>query len=109
MDSLSGQKNIATLLKTAEEINDAKNKDNYINFLQILQNLIHDIWVLRLGESAEKIINADVQSKLSRLAENFESQKLAKWMTEIELLRENLAVNLNKKIATDALFMQMAN
>ena len=109
LESLSGQKNIAALLKTAEEINDAKNKDNYINFLQILQNLIHDIWVLRLGESAEKIINADVQSKLSRLAGNFESQKLAKWMTEIELLRENLAVNLNKKIATDALFMQMAN
>jgi DNA polymerase III subunit delta' len=109
LESLSGNKNIAALLKTAEEINDAKNKDNYVMFLEILQNLIHDIWILRLGESSEKIINADLKPQLNRLAENFESPKLAKWMTEIELLRENLAVNLNKKIATDALFMQMAN
>src|SRR4051812_27944251 len=40
LESLTGQKNIAALLRAAEEINDAKNKDHYGNFLQILQNLI---------------------------------------------------------------------
>lgn len=108
VESLLINHNRATLLKIAEEINDAKNKDYYENYLEILQTLIHDIWTLRLGESEEKIINADLKDKLKRLSENADSRRLAAWLTEIETLRENLSVNLNRKIATDALFMQMA-
>lgn len=110
LDSLSAnQINRVVLLKTAEEINDAKNKEYYENYLDILQTLIHDVWTLRLGGSTEKIVNADLKDKLSRLSQNADSRRLAGWLTEIEVLRENLSVNLNRKIATDALFMQMAD
>jgi DNA polymerase-3 subunit delta' len=110
LDSLLGQQpNRVVLLKAAEEINDAKNKDFYENYLEILQTLIHDVWTLKLGESEEKIINADLKEKLHRLAPNADSRRLAQWLTEIETLRANLTVNLNRKIATDSLFMQMAN
>lgn len=108
LENLAG-KNLAALLKTAEEINDAKNKDGYESFLETLQNLIHDVWILRLDDSENKITNIDLKSRLARLAENLDGRRLAGWLKEIEVLRENLAVNLNKKIATDALFMQMAN
>ncbi len=108
LESLSGQKNIAALLKTAEEINDAKNKDNFLNYLQILQNLLHDVWIITLGESLDKVINSDLQQQLAAMSRNFEGRKLALWIKEIESFRETLAVNVNKKIATDALFMQMS-
>lgn len=107
LDSLIHNRNRAVLLKTAEEINDAKNKDYYGNFLEILQMLIHDVWTLRLGK--EEIVNVDLKLQLLTLAKDAHLKTLAAWMTEIETLNENLAVNLNKKIATDALFMQMAN
>lgn len=109
LESLLAKPNRAVLLKVAEEINDAKNKDYYEVYLEIMQTLIHDIWILHHGESEEKIVNADLKDKLSRFAQNADSKRLALWLAEIETLRENLSVNLNRKIATDALFMQMAN
>jgi DNA polymerase-3 subunit delta' len=109
LESLLANQNRAVLLKIAEEINDAKNKEYYENYLEILQTLIHDVWALRLNQAEEAIVNADLKDKLKLLAENAESRRLALWLTEIETLRENLSVNVNRKIATDALFMQMAN
>lgn len=106
---LAQQTNRVVLLKTAEEINDAKNKEYYENYLEIFQTLIHDIWTLRLGESAEKIVNADLKDKLFGLSQDAEPSRLANWLAEIETLRENLSINLNRKIATDALFMAMAS
>lgn len=107
VESLIVNHNRAVLLKVAEEMNDAKNKDNYNNYLDILQTVIHDIWLLNLKEA--KIINADVQIQLNRLAKNADRKRLAEWLKEIETLRENFTVNLNKKIAADALFMRMAS
>ncbi|MEO8074446.1 MAG: DNA polymerase III subunit delta' C-terminal domain-containing protein, partial [Acidobacteriota bacterium] len=77
--------------------------------LETLESLIHDVWKLTLGESEENIVNADIKNNLKKLAENSESKRLASWLVEIETMRENFNVNLNRKIATDALFMQMAN
>lgn len=107
LDSLIITNNRAILLKTGEEMNDAKNKDFYDNYLNILQTLIHDIWLLNLNEDSE-IVNSDIRSIIKRFAQNSEKSRLAEWLKEIEILRENFTVNLNKKIATDALFMKMA-
>ena len=106
LQSLLQTNDRAVLLQTAEEMNDAKNKDDYEKYLDALQTLIHDIWTLKLGGT--EIINADLEDHLKRFAENADSKKLSNWLTEIELMRERFAVNINKKIATDALFMQMA-
>jgi DNA polymerase III subunit delta' len=101
------KQNRVVLLRTTEEICDAKVKDDYETYLEILQTLLHDVWSLKLG--AENVVNVDVSSQLRGLANAFETKSLANSMTEIETLRENLTVNLNKKIATDNLFLKMAN
>jgi DNA polymerase III subunit delta' len=107
LQSLLQTRDRAVLLQTAEEITDAKNKDDYEKYLDALQTLIHDVWTLNLGGT--EIVNADIESYLKRFAETADSKKLSDWLTEIELMRERFAVNINKKISTDALFMQMAN
>jgi DNA polymerase-3 subunit delta' len=106
LESLSAKPNRAVLLKTAEEICEAKNKDYYEDFLEILETLIYDLWTLRLGK--DEIVNADLKPQLEKLSETAEARRLSAWLAEIETLRENFTVNLNRKIATDALFMQMA-
>ena len=108
VESLIVSQNRAVLLRTTEEINDAKNKDFYSEYLDILQTLIHDVWTLCLNANPAETVNSDLAPQLKRLAIKAEKHKLASWLTAIETLRENFAVNLNKKIATDALFMQMA-
>lgn len=106
LESLLVKENRSLLLRTAEEITDAKNKENYEDFLNILRALIHDVWTLRIG--AGEIVNADITPTLQRLAENADAKRLAAWLSEIETMLEGFSVNLNKKIATEALFMQMA-
>lgn len=106
LENLVRNENRAVLLKTAEELNDAKNKDHFEQFLDILQLLIHDIWTLRLGK--EEIANLDLRLRLITLAKDARLKQLATWQTDIENLREQFAVNLNKKIATDSIFMKMS-
>jgi len=98
----------AAMLRTAEEINDAKNKDQFEENLDILQSLIHDVWTAKISSNAERIVNTDLFEQLSRLAKEAHANKLPGWLTAIDTMRENLAVNINKKIAADALFMEMA-
>ncbi len=108
LESLLLKENRAQLLQIAEQLNDAKAKDEYENKLDILQTLIHDIWTIRLGKSEQNLTNADLIFSLKKLAENADAKNLAKWLGEIETLREQLVLNLNRKIAADALFVQMA-
>lgn len=98
----------SVLLRTAESMNDPKNKEAYENSLETLQSLVRDIWMLKIGRDKEAIINFDIVEKFETLAENVAAPRLADWICGIELLRESLLVNVNKKIATDALFTQMA-
>jgi hypothetical protein len=70
--------------------------------------LIHDIWALRLGNT-EQIVNADIKNQVQKLAERSDATRLAAWLAQIETMRQNFSVNINRKIATDALFMQMAS
>ncbi len=107
LESVAAKPDRARLLKIAEDLNDAKIKDEYETRLEILQVLIHDVWSMRLG--AAEIINSDLQTKLAKLAETTESFRAQTWLAEIETLRESLVVNANRKIATDSLFMKMAN
>ncbi|MCY7347449.1 MAG: DNA polymerase III subunit delta' [Pyrinomonadaceae bacterium] len=109
LESILIKKDRAELLRIGEEMNDAKNKDDFEMRLNILQTLIHDVWVMRNAADAKILVNIDLMNDLKKFAERGESKKLSAWLSEIELLREQLAVNLNRKIATDALFMQMAN
>ncbi len=107
IDNLSLNRGFSNILKTAEELCDPKNKDDYENNLVILQVLIHDVWSLQNKQNPQ-IINFDIEPSLKKMSQTIETQKLTKWLDEIETLRENLKSNLNRKIATDALFMQMA-
>ncbi len=108
LESILTKENRGELLRIGEEMNDAKNKDDFETKLDILQTLIHDVWTMRNGADAKIPVNVDLINDLKKFAERADSKKLAVWLSEIETLREQLAVNLNRKIAIDALFMQMA-
>jgi DNA polymerase-3 subunit delta' len=108
IESASGSRpDFLGLLKSAETLGDAKFKDEFNERLESLQSLIHDIWTLRIGASADSIVNADVAADLSRLARSYEARRLAGWLVEIETLRERQVLNLNRKISADALFLGM--
>jgi DNA polymerase-3 subunit delta' len=108
LSSLALTNDRARLLRIAEEMNDAKRKEEYEPRLNVLEMLVHDVWALRLGAPAGQVINQEVDAQLKKISERVSSGRAARWITEIENLRGQLAVNVNRKIATDALFLSMA-
>lgn len=97
-----------SLLRKSEEVNEAKNKDAFEEYLDVLQTLIHDVWVMRLGK-ADAVANKDLLEEIRQLSEKASAPRLARWLDEVENVRLSLAINVNRKIATDALFVKMAS
>jgi DNA polymerase-3 subunit delta' len=96
------------LLRSAEEFNDARHKDEYESRLDILEALIRDAWMLALQAPDESVVNEDLLPELKKISERLDGRRPAGWISQIEELREQLIVNINRKSATDALFLTMA-
>lgn len=96
------------LLRSAEGINDARHKDDYENHLDTLEALIRDAWMLSLQTAPESIVNEDLLPELRKISARLDSRRAASWISQIEEMREQLIVNINRKAATDALFLTMA-
>lgn len=100
--------NHRVLLSASEEMADPKFKEDYEDKLAVLQDMIHDVWLLRNGVDRNEILNLEIAAELEQLASVVGSAELASWINEIEAIRANLIVNLNRKVATDALLVKMA-
>ncbi len=96
------------LLRSAERLNEAQYKDEYETRLDVLETLIRDVWLLSLGADAGIIVNEGVLPELKGMAEGLDNKRPAIWIGQIEEMREQLVVNINRKPATDALFLTMA-
>jgi DNA polymerase-3 subunit delta' len=96
------------LLRSAEDLNAAAIKDEYECRLDILETLIRDAWMLSLNAPAESIVNEDLLDQLKQIAKNLDRVRPARWISQIEEMREQLVVNINRKASTDALFLTMA-
>lgn len=96
------------LMRVSDEMNDAKNKDKFEESLDTLESLIHDVWSLRVTGEKTRLANADLQDDLERLAAEAGPFDLPGWLCTIGELRESLIVNINRKVATAALFAEMA-
>jgi DNA polymerase-3 subunit delta' len=108
MNALTLANDRARLLRASEEMNDAKRKEEYEPRLDVLAMLVHDIWVLSLGATEEQVINQDLRPQLSKIVSSINSSRAARWLSQLEQHRRGLDVNINRKVATDALFLTMA-
>jgi hypothetical protein len=64
--------------------------------------------MLSLSVNSEQLVNEDLLSELREVSEQLDSARAADWILQIEDLREQLIVNVNRKVTTDALFLVMA-
>ncbi|MDX6695643.1 MAG: polymerase subunit delta' [Blastocatellia bacterium] len=98
----------ARLLRASEELTDAKRKEEYEPRLDVLETLIHDAWSLALDAKGERLVNQDLAGQLKKIAAQLTSRRAARWLAQIETHRRGLEVNINRKVATDALFLAMS-
>lgn len=96
------------LLRSSEQLNEAQYKDEFEERLDVLETLIRDAWMLSLGVDANLLVNADLLPELQKLSEQLDSERAGDWILQIEDVREQLLVNVNRKVTTDSLFLVMA-
>ena len=108
LDALGRSRDRAQLLRAAEDLSDAKHKESYEPRLDILETLVHDLWLMTLDADGERLVNEDIGERLAPLSRQVKSRRAARWLSQIETLRGQLAVNINRRVATDALFLAMA-
>lgn len=96
------------LLHAAEDLAAAKDRHEYEQRVDVLEILIRDAWALVLGRPTGTIVNGDVLTSLQQIAAELRSAQAGAWLKQIEELRGTLEVNINRKIASDALFISMA-
>lgn len=108
LEALDAGGDRARLLRAAEELSDAKHKDDFEPRLDALETLVRDLWLLAVGAAAGRLVNQDVRERLERLAAGLAPPRAARWLSRVEELRAQLAVNINRRIASDALFLSMA-
>jgi DNA polymerase-3 subunit delta' len=99
----------AQLLRSAEELAAAKDRHEYEQRLDALEILIRDAWALALGRPSGTIVNGDLLTALQQIGAELTSKQAAAWLSQIEELRGTLDVNINRKIASDALLLAMAS
>lgn len=100
--------NVASMFRVSDEMNEARNKDGFEDYLEILESLIHDLWTITVMNGSGRIVNSDIVEILSRLAKDARRSELEQWLERIESIRQDLTVNINRKVASDALFVSMA-
>ena len=98
----------AQLIRCAEALAGAKDRSEYEERLDVLEALIRDAWALRLGRPEDTIVNRDLLGQLQKIADEMPSRRAAQWLARIEEMRGELEVNINRKIASDALLVSMA-
>lgn len=108
IEAAGGDHRVITLMQTAEKLSDPKNKEDFESDLDLLVLLIRDVWLLSLGGDENRLANRDLAGRLRPVADRVPPKRLAGWMNAVEDLRGRLSVNINKKIASDALFVGMA-
>ena len=109
LKALAGNVDEAQLLKSSEALNEAQYKEEFEERLDVLETLIRDAWLLSLGGAREQLVNEDLFSELEKIARQIDPDRAAEWILQVEDVREQLIVNINRKIATDALFLAMAS
>jgi DNA polymerase III subunit delta' len=107
LEALAARPDRVQLLRAAEDLSDAKHKDDYEPRLDALALLIHDAWRLALDPQAG-IVNEDIRDRLARLSSSVTNRRFTAWLAQLEDLRAQLAVNVNRRVATDALLLSMA-
>lgn len=96
----------ADLLLMAGRLNEEGRKEDFEPAIEILSAIVRDAWMLRMGSAA--IANSDIAARISEAAGDLPPARLARWLASIEELRAAFAVNINRKPATDAMFLGFA-
>jgi DNA polymerase III subunit delta' len=110
VEVLAGDRDRVRLLKAAQYMADVarKEKSEFDARLEVFTSLCRDVYGLTLGEPPESVANADVVLRLQEVASRVEPARVARWAEAVDLLKRRMRQNVNRQIALEAIFVDLA-
>ena len=107
LELLMSGNNRVRLIKAAEHYG-KQERETYEKMLDLMLLLLRDIFRLAALGTPDGIINIDAEERLLTLAEKVGLPRVTSWVRQIDELRANLRININRQIATEAAFLSMS-
>ncbi|HZS04852.1 MAG TPA: DNA polymerase III subunit delta' [Blastocatellia bacterium] len=94
------------LLKAAEYLG-KQERDVFEKKLELLTSLLRDLFLLAAGGGRAAVTNIDVLDRLEPLAQKAGLPCLIAWTEKFNELRDNLKININRQVATEAALLEL--
>jgi DNA polymerase-3 subunit delta' len=107
LELLSAGNNKYRLVKAAEHYG-KQEREAFERMLNLLLNVLRDVFLVAASGSDENVVNTDVADKLQSLAEKIGVARLMDWSKKFDELRRNLHININRQVATEAALLSLA-
>lgn len=105
LESLALTRDSARLLAAAEFLGRRLERDQFQDHLDVLNSLLSDVFYLKVGESADLLINADAARRLERIAEALRIEQIIELTEKIQEILLALARNVNRQMAMDSMLI----
>jgi DNA polymerase III subunit delta' len=105
IEALAVTRDSIRLMSLAEHLGRKLDKAEFEKHIDLLMILFEDLFYLKLGKSADSLTNADILQRLEQIAEVTPIEKIMDWVEKLEGVLQNLARNINRHIAMEALLI----
>ncbi|HXG91110.1 MAG TPA: DNA polymerase III subunit delta' [Blastocatellia bacterium] len=102
IESLALRRDTLKLMEAAEYLGKKLEKSEFENHLDALLALLADLFHLKLGESADRITNADAAARLEKIREAMTLEQIIDLVGRIEEILQGLARNVNRQLAMES-------
>ncbi len=101
---------LADVLAVGEEIGAGRNgRDRLEMSLDLMEMWFRDLLICRLEVDERLLVNQDRSDELQRFAARTSSRQLLRWIERVRTVRGSLRVNVNPRMAMDAMLLAMRN
>ena len=107
LELMASGNNKYRLVKAAEHYG-KQEREAFERMLNLLLNLLRDVFLVAAHDEAANVVNIDVTDRLYSLAEKVGLARLMEWVRKFDELRRNLHININRQVATEAALLSLA-
>ncbi|MBL8205658.1 MAG: DNA polymerase III subunit delta' [Blastocatellia bacterium] len=107
LELLASGNNKYRLVKAAEHYG-KQEREAFERMLNLLLNVLRDVFLVAAGGVDADVVNIDVTDRLQSLAEKNGLARLMEWVKKFDELRRNLNININRQVATEAVLLSLA-
>jgi DNA polymerase III subunit delta' len=96
------------LIKAAEYLG-KKEREGFEKELDLLTNLLRDLFLLAVGENQDSVVNIDLIDRLGEISKKVGLHRLIQWIDRFYELRSQLKININRQVAMEAALLSLSD